>query len=554
MRSMKAALLVVVAWALAGFALPGFADSQVRIVRLSYVEGDVQIDRRTGQGLERAIPNMPVTQGVMVKTGSDGRAEVEFEDGSTVRLAPETFVSFPELSLRSSGAKVSSIDVQEGTAYFDLRHKGDDEFSVQVAHRELELAHAAHFRVDAGRSDVKIAVFKGTLALRSTSGPVEIKSGETVTLDLNDNGRYLLAKGTEPDPYDSWDKSRAEYVNESASVSARDYSSYPYYYGRNDLANYGSFNYQPGYGNLWRPFGMSPGWDPFYDGAWVWYPGFGYTWVSYYPWGWLPYRYGSWMYVPGWGWGWQPGSYWTGWTWTPRIYNPPPHYVPPTPPPVKPSGNPTIYVTDPRKAPPPPRRLGGVTGGTDGDAIVVPGRRNPVVSPTPTSPTPTAPAPTPPPVSPGRRSDTPLHVTPTSPTPPPPQPTPPPTPPGRRVTPQAPPTPPPQPTPPPTPPGRRVTPQAPPTPPPQPTPPPPPPPRRVAPQAPPTPPPQPTPPPTPPRRVAPSAPPPSPPPPPPGRVERPERGNPHVSPQANFTSGFSDASRGEPRGNPQGEP
>ena len=31
------------------------ADSQVRIVRLSSVDGDVQIDRNTGAGLEKAF-------------------------------------------------------------------------------------------------------------------------------------------------------------------------------------------------------------------------------------------------------------------------------------------------------------------------------------------------------------------------------------------------------------------------------------------------------------------------------------------------------------------
>src|SRR5262245_44683723 len=58
------------------------ADSQVRIVRLSYVDGDVQIDRRDGRGFERAILNMPVTSGVRLRTGDDARAEVEFEKGS----------------------------------------------------------------------------------------------------------------------------------------------------------------------------------------------------------------------------------------------------------------------------------------------------------------------------------------------------------------------------------------------------------------------------------------------------------------------------------------
>src|SRR4051812_24769208 len=73
-----------------------FADSYARIVRLSDVDGSVQIDRNTGNGFEKAIPNMPITQGVRLETGSTGRAEVEFENGSVVRLTEETSLEFSQ--------------------------------------------------------------------------------------------------------------------------------------------------------------------------------------------------------------------------------------------------------------------------------------------------------------------------------------------------------------------------------------------------------------------------------------------------------------------------
>ena len=41
-------------------ATPMFADSLARIVRLSDVQGNVQIDRRTGDGFESALQNLPM--------------------------------------------------------------------------------------------------------------------------------------------------------------------------------------------------------------------------------------------------------------------------------------------------------------------------------------------------------------------------------------------------------------------------------------------------------------------------------------------------------------
>src|SRR5439155_2639740 len=101
----KASIFVVVLAALMCWllAVPSFADSQVRIVRLSDVEGNVQIDRNTGQGYEKAFLNLPITQGVKLRAKGEGRAEIEFENGSTLRIIPGTVIEFPELSMRDSG-------------------------------------------------------------------------------------------------------------------------------------------------------------------------------------------------------------------------------------------------------------------------------------------------------------------------------------------------------------------------------------------------------------------------------------------------------------------
>ncbi|MGH9565195.1 MAG: FecR domain-containing protein, partial [Candidatus Angelobacter sp.] len=117
----------VLAPALLLLTIPLLADSHVRIVRLSDVEGDVQVDRNIGHGFENALLNLPITEGVMLRTESDGRAEVEFENGSTLRLAPFTEIRFDQLSLRDSGARDSSVTLVVGILYVNSSAaKGDD--------------------------------------------------------------------------------------------------------------------------------------------------------------------------------------------------------------------------------------------------------------------------------------------------------------------------------------------------------------------------------------------------------------------------------------------
>jgi FecR protein len=301
------------------FSLPAIADSHVRIVRLSYIEGVVQISHGAGQTYEKAIVNLPIAEGTKLKT-LDGRAEVEFEDGSTLRIVPDSVVEFPQLSLRDSGAKVSVVEVTKGTAYVNLVGTKDDEFSVRFGDEKIMVAHAARFRIARDDRDSSVAVFKGLIQVGSPSGAIEVKKNQTVSFDLDSN-QYKLAKTIHETPWDSWDDQQNEYHTRYAAKSNNNYS--PYAYGTSDLAYYGNFSSVPGYGMMWQPYLAGMGWDPFMDGAWAFNSGFGFGWVSAYPWGWTPYHYGSWAFVPGYGWGWQPGGAWNNWYAQPRVLNAP---------------------------------------------------------------------------------------------------------------------------------------------------------------------------------------------------------------------------------------
>lgn len=308
---------------------PLFADSQARIVRLSDVQGDVQIDRNTGQGLEKAFLNLPISQGMKLQTGEDARAELELEDGSTLRVTPKSMVEVPQLLLHDSGAKVTEILLQQGMAYVDFLGAKGDEFSLSFGRQQFTLTHAARVRVEIGDAVATVAVFKGDVEVEGPSGALKIGKNQTGDFDLADD-HSKLAKDIDPAPYDTWDKEQNKYRDRYQGSAYSSYS--PYAYGTADMQYYGNFFNAPGYGLLWQPYFAGAGWDPFMNGAWAFFPGFGYGWVSSYPWGWTPYHYGSWLFVPGYGWAWQPGGSWMGWNTLPVVFNPPPTFVTPHPP------------------------------------------------------------------------------------------------------------------------------------------------------------------------------------------------------------------------------
>ncbi len=320
-------LFSAVGLAVALFAAPCFGDSQVRIVRLSQVEGDVSIDRNTGQGFERAILNLPVTQGVKIKSAANGRAEIETEDGSTIRIIPNTTIEFPQLTLRDSGAKVSTVNIVEGTAYVRFAGAKDDELNLTFVREKIALAQSAHLRIQVGDTDAVVGVLKGEVEIKGASGEVTVAKEHKATFDLADQDKFKVARDFSEEPFDTWDKQQDQYRDRYASNAYSSYS--PYAYGTSDLNYYGSFSNVPGYGTMWQPYFTGAGWDPFMNGAWAFSPGIGYGWVSGYPWGWTPYHYGSWMYVPTNGWMWQPGGAWMGLNTMPVYVNAPPTFIAP---------------------------------------------------------------------------------------------------------------------------------------------------------------------------------------------------------------------------------
>jgi hypothetical protein len=284
------------------------SHSKIRIVRLSEVKGEVQLDRQTGKGFESAMANLPVIEGERLQTGN-GVAEVEFEDNSTVRVAQNSLVEFPRLELLPSGAKASAINVVQGTVYVSLVNTKGNEFTVNAGPNKINLPPDTHIRLQLTADQASLAVMHGDATVEQPSGTSTIGKDKTMTFSLAGQTQPVIAKNVTQQPLDSWDKDATQYHKSFANASS--YGNSPYSYGINDMNYYGSFSSGCG-GSMWRPYFASASWNPYGSGAWAYYPSAGYSWVSPYPWGWTPYHYGSWAFCQGIGWGWQPGGAWMG--------------------------------------------------------------------------------------------------------------------------------------------------------------------------------------------------------------------------------------------------
>ena len=308
-----------------------------RIVRLSYVEGDVTIDRPEVQGWAKAPVNTPLQQGFGLSTGNNSFAEIQFENGGTIRLGERALVDLTGLELAADGGKIDQVNLRQGYATFHLlSSRFGESLRVETPYGTLAAQAGDQFRVDLDQGMERVEVFHGTVQVQSNLGAMSLEADSVLVMQPGTSEPTLVSQGITKDDWDQWVENREAheelspngsypngYADEGAGVT----------YGWSDLEQYGNWLDVPGGGYGWTPYSAATGWAPYSMGQWCYYPGWGYTWIGAEPWGWLPFHYGNWEFVSGTGWVWFPGSMrtwspgqvtwyegsnWVGWTPKPR--------------------------------------------------------------------------------------------------------------------------------------------------------------------------------------------------------------------------------------------
>ncbi len=290
-------------------------NTHVRIVRLSFAEGTVTLQRPDLPEWSKAPVNTPLQEGYKLATDQDSFAEVEFENGSTARIGENSLLVFTELSLAPSGGKVNRLTLEHGYGTFHVTPERDDVYEVKVADATLTPQGKAEFRADLGEEALRVEVFKGSVEFAGPRGTVELAKNKVLEYEAGSDEAYNITHGITRDSWDEWASSRDKLSAENRPPSPYSADVGNTYYGWSDLYNYGTWSYFPGIGYGWAP-AVGLGWAPYSCGRWVWYPNWGYTWVAAEPWGWLPFHYGTWTFDPVFGWVWIPGGFDT---WSPAL-------------------------------------------------------------------------------------------------------------------------------------------------------------------------------------------------------------------------------------------
>lgn len=327
----------------AGFlvsAVPAFGvfydDTQpevtARVVRISFLSGDVQIRRVSEDGQppewEKAVLNLPLVEGDEIATGPETLVEIQLDSTNHIRLAQNAYVKFT--TLRDDGIAIS---LPQGTmSYRSLSFDKDRSyFEIDAPNTTFSIERAGLYRIDAGDTRngeiTAVAAEDGEAKVYTQTSGFTLRSGKTAVIIID--GKYAGDYETNGisrsfDAFDQWVLDRDAVIAKRLSSAKFD----SYYdrdiYGAEDLSEHGEWVYTRKYGYVWKPYANTisryDNWSPYRYGHWRWLPFYGWTWVNDEPWGWATYHHGRWVWDSGY-WVWTPyGQYrWRRSWWQPAI-------------------------------------------------------------------------------------------------------------------------------------------------------------------------------------------------------------------------------------------
>lgn len=287
------------------------ADDPIRytndtFARLSYINGNVYIQRAVELDYEEAMVNMPVTEGDRIGT-TEGRAEIHMGRGKYLRLDWHTKMDF--LDFPSPASYLTRLQVWRGNIFFSIPSlKKEKEIEIHTEDASLYVLEPGLYRIDVRGDETEIMVFRGLLEAAGETGSVLIREAQRLeALKGYFPGRPSPFTAVASDSFERWNEGRDMEVRKRMArrYLPEELTDFEY-----ELALFGQWTYIFPYGYVWVPGGIAVDWRPYWHGRWMWVPACGWTWLSYEPWGWATAHYGRWNWSVSFGWYWIPTTVW----------------------------------------------------------------------------------------------------------------------------------------------------------------------------------------------------------------------------------------------------
>jgi len=234
---------------------PAPVPTYAQIVRLSLVEGDVRLLRsdekgKPGKDWEQAAIDIPLETGFTLASGT-GRAEIEFEDGSTAYLGDNSILTFTSLTTRNTIPDTQMLLVT-GAITVDFQPVQGETFLLRTESASLTTAYPrkSYVRVNSYIDGISVSPLESMTMNMATQQPLELSPGNTEIYPMRGRPSSIAAA---PDDFDTWVTNRVAARDTDTAVALKASGLSASVPGLIDLNRYGTFFSCGSWGTCWEP-------------------------------------------------------------------------------------------------------------------------------------------------------------------------------------------------------------------------------------------------------------------------------------------------------------
>lgn len=287
---------------------------------ISYVDGEAFVLKPDGEGALKAVVNLPLVPGDVIYTEDRGRCELQFDNGTLIRLDENTEIKLNTVLSKSltSKDKITTLQLHKG-AIFNMNQVYNDEiFQVITPTAAIKMYERSTNLIEVNKDgETEVSVVRGKMgilygAADKTSKKRFLGAGKSALVTRD---HELQAAAVKKDvAFVAWN----EYLNRNFKELHYGISQVPeviyrrspgiVHFAEKWSTKFGVWEYNELFGYVWKPFedvfhGNRPFWDANYvrvNGEMVLVPN--------QPWAWAPAHLGTWFFSKTYGWVWIPGD------------------------------------------------------------------------------------------------------------------------------------------------------------------------------------------------------------------------------------------------------
>ena len=138
---------------------------EARYARMGELNGKVEVQLHAADPWSPAERNLTLTGDAWLRTAAASRLEIELDEGSSLRLGPDSLIELSDYTRLSTGQRVTLLSLDHGVAWFTGEPAGRDALSLAVPGAQIIFLRGARVRIEAGDTFSRLTVIEGIVRL-----------------------------------------------------------------------------------------------------------------------------------------------------------------------------------------------------------------------------------------------------------------------------------------------------------------------------------------------------------------------------------------------------